>query len=199
MVATESIEGLIILGLVVLFLIILYVIAELWKKEPDDIEEDVNDPEPGYVKSRKELKQEEKARARRMKEEEKEIIQEEKARKHKNKKADKRKVRTGGFVDEIDEEDVTGYSENKRRLPYSRLHRLPQVKLMRNLRKRLQQPLQKKQICFPDWKWQNVRLKKTESRIRPERSKRFRKRKRSRLPLEALRCRLIPQRSLQAA
>ena len=83
MVATESIEGLIILGLVVLFLIILYVIAELWKKEPDDIEEDVNDPEPGYVKSRKELKQEEKARARRMKEEEKEIIQEEKARRHK--------------------------------------------------------------------------------------------------------------------
>lgn len=116
MVATESIEGLIILGLVVLFLIILYVIAELWKKEPDDIEEDVNDPEPGYVKSRKELKQEEKARARRMKEEEKEIIQEEKARKHKNKKADKRKVRTGGFVDEIDEEDVTGYSENKKKV-----------------------------------------------------------------------------------
>lgn len=115
LVATESIEGLIILGLVVLFLIILYVIAELWKKEPDDIEEDVNDPEPGYVKSRKELKQEEKARARRMKEEEKEIIQEEKARKHKNKKADKRKVRTGGFVDEIDEEDVTGYSENKKK------------------------------------------------------------------------------------
>lgn len=98
MVATESIEGLIILGLIVLFLIILYVIAELWKKEPDDIEEDVNDPEPGYVKSRKELKQEEKARARRMKEEEKEIIQEE--------------IRTGGFVDEIDEEDVTDYSEN---------------------------------------------------------------------------------------
>ena len=97
MVATESIEGLIILGLIVLFLIILYVIAELWKKEPDDIEEDVNDPELGYVKSRKELKQEEKAR------------------KHKNKKADKRKVRTGGFVDEIDEEDVTGYSENKKK------------------------------------------------------------------------------------
>ena len=45
----------------------------------------------------------------------KEIIQEEKARKHKNKKADKRKVRTGGFVDEIDEEDVTGYSENKKK------------------------------------------------------------------------------------
>ena len=46
----------------------------------------------------------------------KEIIQEEKARKHKNKKADKRKVRTGGFVDEIDEEDVTGYSENKKKV-----------------------------------------------------------------------------------
>ena len=45
----------------------------------------------------------------------KEIIQEEKARKHKNKKADKRKVRTGGFVDVIDEEDVTGYSENKKK------------------------------------------------------------------------------------
>ena len=51
-----------------------------------------------------------------LKEEEKEIIQEEKARKHKNKKADKRKVRTGGFVDEIDEEDVTGYSENKKKV-----------------------------------------------------------------------------------
>ena len=114
MVATESIEGLIILGLVVLFLIILYVIAELWKKEPDDIEEDVNDPEPGYVKSRKELKQEEKARARRMKEEEKEILQEEKARKRKGKKAEKRKVRTGGFVDEIDEDDITEHSSGKK-------------------------------------------------------------------------------------
>ena len=64
LVATESIEGLIILGLVVLFLIILYVIAELWKKEPDDIQDDMEDPEPGYVKSKKELKREEKARAR---------------------------------------------------------------------------------------------------------------------------------------
>lgn len=115
LVATESIEGLIILGLVILFLIILYVIAELWKKEPEDVQDDMDDPEPGYVKSKKELKREEKERARRMKEEEKEIIQEEKARKHKNKKADKRKVRTGGFVDEIGEEDVTGYSENKKK------------------------------------------------------------------------------------
>ena len=74
LVATESIEGLIILGLVILFLIILYVIAELWKKEPDDIQDDMEDPEPGYVKSKKELKREEKARARRMKEEEKESM-----------------------------------------------------------------------------------------------------------------------------
>ena len=35
--ATESTEGLIILGLVVLFLIILYVVAELLKKEPEDL------------------------------------------------------------------------------------------------------------------------------------------------------------------
>lgn len=107
LVATESIEGLIILGLVVLFLIILYVIAELWKKDPEDFQDDMDDPEPGYVKSKKELKREEKARARRMKEEDREILQEEKARKKKKKKTDKRKVRTGGFVDEIDEDDVT--------------------------------------------------------------------------------------------
>ncbi|MDD7728786.1 MAG: hypothetical protein PUK34_04120 [Clostridia bacterium] len=99
MVATESIEGLIILGLAVLFLIILYVIAELWKKEPDD--EDIEeDTEPGYVKSKKELKREEKRRERQYKEEEREIRAEDK-RSRKNKK----KIRTGGFVDEIDEED----------------------------------------------------------------------------------------------
>ena len=115
LVATESIEGLIILGLVVLFLIILYVIAELWKKDPDDLDDDMDDPEPGYVKSKKELKKEEKARARRMKEEEIEILQEEKARKRKNKKSDKRKIRTGGFVDEIDEEDVEEEHPQKHR------------------------------------------------------------------------------------
>ena len=104
LVATESIEG----------LIILYVIAELWKKEPDDIQDDMEDPEPGYVKSKKELKREEKARARRMREEEKEILQEEKARKRKGKKAEKRKVRTGGFVDEIDEDDITEHSSEKK-------------------------------------------------------------------------------------
>ena len=76
MAATKSIEGLIVLGLTVLFLIILYVIAELWKKDQDDYDDYPEDTEPGYVKSRKELKKEE-----------------------------KRKIRTGGFVDEIDEDD----------------------------------------------------------------------------------------------
>ena len=58
LIATESIEGLIILGLAVLFLIILYIIAELWKKDPQD-DYDEMDTEPGYVKSKKELKREE--------------------------------------------------------------------------------------------------------------------------------------------
>ena len=52
LIATESIEGLIILGLAVLFLIILYIIAELWKKEPQDDYED-EDPEPGMLRARK--------------------------------------------------------------------------------------------------------------------------------------------------
>ena len=93
----------------------------------------MKDPEPGYVKSKKELKREEKARARRMREEEKEILQEEKARKHKGKKAEKRKVRTGGFVDEIDEDDITEHSAGKKKLlPSSRQHRRQPVKHMRN-------------------------------------------------------------------
>ena len=71
LVATESIEGLIILGLVVLFLIILYVIAELWKKEPEDEYEDLQG-DTRHVKSARELKAEEKARAKRMKQEDKE-------------------------------------------------------------------------------------------------------------------------------
>ena len=102
LVATESIEGLIVLGLAVLFLIILYVIAELTKKSPqDDYDYEDDDPEPGYVKSKKELKREEKAKARLYKEEERQIKKEDKQRK-KNKK----KIRTGGFVDEIYEDDL---------------------------------------------------------------------------------------------
>ena len=104
LIATKSTEGLIILGLVLLFLIILYIIAELWKKDDSEYEDVDEDPAPGYIKSSKELKREEKARAKRMKEEEKEIAQEKKKGK-KAKKAEKKKVRTGGFVDEIDAED----------------------------------------------------------------------------------------------
>ena len=97
LVATESTEGLIVLGLAVLFLIILYIIAELWKSEPEE-EEEIADPAPGYVKSKKELKREEKIKAKQLKEEERQIKNEEK----KNRKK-KKTVRTGGFVDEIEE------------------------------------------------------------------------------------------------
>lgn len=89
--ATESIEGLIILGLAVLFLIILYIVAELLKKEPQDDYDDT-DTEPGYVKSKKELKKEEKAREKRYKEEERQIKKEERARK-KEKRRRERKLR----------------------------------------------------------------------------------------------------------
>ena len=66
--ATESTEGLIVLGLVVLFLIILYVVAELLKKEPEDEYEDLVG-ERRHVKTAKELRMEEKERAKRMDEE----------------------------------------------------------------------------------------------------------------------------------
>lgn len=108
LVATESIEGLIILGLVVLFLIILYVIAELWKKEPEDEYEDLQG-DTRHVKTSKELKMEEKARARKMKEEDNELLYGEKEKKKRAKKEEKikrKKIRTGGFVDEIYEDDL---------------------------------------------------------------------------------------------
>ena len=104
LIATESIEGLIILGLAVLFLIILYIIAELWKKDPQD-DYDEMDTEPGYVKSKKELKREEKARQRRSKEEEKQIRKEEKQNR-KGADAPRKKIRTGGFVDTIYEDEL---------------------------------------------------------------------------------------------
>lgn len=104
LIATESIEGLIILGLAVLFLIILYIIAELWKKDPQD-DYDEMDTEPGYVKSKKELKREEKARQRRYKEEEKQIRKEEKQN-QKGADAPRKKIRTGGFVDTIYEDEL---------------------------------------------------------------------------------------------
>lgn len=63
------------------------------------------DTEPGYVKSKKELKREEKARQRRYKEEEKQIRKEEKQNR-KGADAPRKKIRTGGFVDTIYEDEL---------------------------------------------------------------------------------------------
>lgn len=106
-VATQSIEGLIVLGLAILFLVILYVIAELWKKEPSDEEEEYE--EETYVKSAKELKKEEKMRAKRMKEEDKQLLKDAKENKKQSKKEKKKArkiIKTGGFVDEIYEDEL---------------------------------------------------------------------------------------------
>ena len=108
MAATKSIEGLIVLGLAILFLIILYVIAELWKKDMDDDDDYPEDTEPGYVKSKKELKKEEKRKEREYRDEEREI----KSQGKRNKK-EKRKIRTGGFVDEIEEDDFDEKEEER--------------------------------------------------------------------------------------
>ncbi|MDO4648895.1 MAG: hypothetical protein Q4B26_09610, partial [Eubacteriales bacterium] len=107
LVATKSMEGLIVLGLAVLFLIILFIISELWKKDDDGTDELDRDPEPGYVKSKKELKREEKQRRKRFEEEERQIKEEEKRsrKKNKKKKNSDRVVHTGGFVDEIEEDE----------------------------------------------------------------------------------------------
>ena len=110
LIATESIEGLIILGLVILFLIILYVIAELLRKDkeaPDEYEDLQGDRR--HVKTKKELKMEEKAREKRMQQEDRELLYGDKARKKQAKKEEKerrKKIRTGGFVDEIYEDDL---------------------------------------------------------------------------------------------
>ena len=105
--ATESTEGLIVLGLVVLFLIILYVVAELLKKEPEDEYEDLVG-ERRHVKTAKELRMEEKERAKRMDEEDRELLYGEKARRKQARKDEqkRKKIRTGGFVDEIYEDDL---------------------------------------------------------------------------------------------
>ncbi len=104
LVATESIEGLIVLGLAVLFLIILYVIAELWKKDSSEEPEEEYD-EPVRVKSSRELRQEEKARDKRMKAEDREFLREEKAR-QKEERKNRKIIKTGGFVDEIYEDEM---------------------------------------------------------------------------------------------
>ena len=109
MAATETTEGRIALILLVLFLIILYVIAELWKKpETLDEYEDLQG-DRRYLKTEKELRMEEKARERRMQEEDRELLYGEKTRRKKAKKEDKerrKKIRTGGCVDEIYEDDL---------------------------------------------------------------------------------------------
>lgn len=112
LVATESIEGLIVLGLAVLFLIILYVIAELWKKDSADDDDDYEDMV--RVKSRKELKREEKAREKRMKAEDKEFLREEKIRKKEERK-NRKIIKTGGFVDEIYEDEMEREEDTPRR------------------------------------------------------------------------------------
>lgn len=124
MVAVQSTEGLIIIGLAVLFLIILYIIAELWKKDTkknvereedadavqyDALEEDVvsayNEDGTPRIKTKKELKQEEKARAKRLKEEDRRMKEEDKGRRKREKKR-RKAIRTGGFVDDLTEEDL---------------------------------------------------------------------------------------------
>ena len=132
-----------------------------------------------------------------MKEEEKEIIQEEKARRHKNKKADKRKVRTGGFVDEIDEEDVTGYSENGKKAAIQQTAQTAASEAHAELKKEIAAATSEEADMLSRLEMAE-RTVEENRKPHPAKSKRFRKRKRSRLPLEALRCRLIPQRSLQA-
>lgn len=106
LVATQSVEGLIVLALAVLFLIILFIIAELWKRDPDEEEEDYEEDEAGHeVKSRKQLRKEEKARARQLREEDKALKAEDKKHRKEEKKR-RKKVKTGGFIDEVYEEDL---------------------------------------------------------------------------------------------
>lgn len=110
LVATESIEGLIVLGLIILFLIILYVIAELCRKDKETLDEYEDfRGDRRHVKTQKELKMEEKAREKRMQQEDRELLYGEKARRKQAKKEEKerrKKIRTGGFVDEIYEDDL---------------------------------------------------------------------------------------------
>ena len=113
MMATQSIEGLIILGLAIVFLVILYVIAELWKRNPDaDEEDEIEDTRRGYVKTPKELRKEEQRRQRMLDREAEEIRREEKLRK----KSRNGKIRTGGFVDEVDESDLVEYEDEPSRI-----------------------------------------------------------------------------------
>lgn len=159
----------------------------------------MEDPEPGYVKSKKELKREEKARARRMREEEKEILQEEKARKRKGKKAEKRKVRTGGFVDEIDEDDITEHSSGKKASAMQQTAQTAASEAHEELKKKLRQQLLKRQIWLLSLSGPREDRQNEKQPVRSqEERKNLREWKKSRLQSEALRCHLFLPHSLQA-
>ncbi|MDO4518761.1 MAG: hypothetical protein Q4B47_00465 [Eubacteriales bacterium] len=108
LIAFKTTEGLMVAGLGVLALIILYVLSEILRKDPEKEDAGETEDDSAPVKSKKELKREEKERAIRLKEEEERLrLEEKKAKKAKKKqKADKKMIRTGGFIDEIEDEDA---------------------------------------------------------------------------------------------
>lgn len=123
LVATHSIEGMIILGLAVLFLIILFIISELWRKDrggrgnaeaAEEEEEEIGGDEEEGLKSKKQLRREEKERKRQLKEEDLQILQEEKQRKKeskKRKKAAKKAGNSGGFIEDYEPEEPASTPE----------------------------------------------------------------------------------------
>lgn len=131
-IATQSMEGLIIIGLVILFLIILFILSELWRKDKriqEDMEVEGVDNEAAAEaaatrestkkasKSTRELKKEMKKRAKEESRRDKErarqeyeeatrqLKQEAKERKKeakRKKKQAKKRARVGGFVEDYD-------------------------------------------------------------------------------------------------
>ena len=131
-IATQSMEGLIIIGLVILFLIILFILSELWRKdkripatrELEDVDDDAmaevaasREQPDQVVKTRRELKKEMKKRAKEESRRDKErarqeyeeatrqLKQESKERKKeakRKKKEAKKRARVGGFIEDYD-------------------------------------------------------------------------------------------------
>lgn len=128
-IATQSMEGMIIIGLVILFLIILFILAELWRKDKRSLNqgelEGAEDAADGVemaegeapTMTKRELKKAAKERARQEKEEAKlrdkqelaeatkQLKEEAKARKKeekKRKKQAKKIARTGGFIEDYE-------------------------------------------------------------------------------------------------
>lgn len=131
-IATQSMEGLIIIGLVILFLIILFILSELWRKdkripatrELEDVDDDAmaevaasREQPDQAVKTRRELKKEMKKRAKEESRRDKErarqeyeeatrqLKQESKERKKeakRKKKEAKKRARVGGFIEDYD-------------------------------------------------------------------------------------------------